>query len=332
MPRPAALALGGLAMLLAGCGGERAIPEPERERATSGQEGVPAPGGVGPADDAALQRRAAEALRAGRLYAPAGDNAVEHYLALRERRPGDAGVHGALTELQPYLLIAAEQALARDAFDEVQRLLELVARNDPGAPALPRLREDLQAAWAAVDSRGAPETASAPVPDRPQAPVSLENPTTPDRPVPSPSTAARTGGDETGEPPASAPAREARPAPGADSVAAPALPPSPRAASSPSAAGPVVADVAPPRLLEDLPPRYPLIALNRRVEGHVVIVATIAADGRVTGARVQSAQPEDVFDRSALTAARHWRFEPGAHGRTVVRTIRFTLPGGGASR
>src|SRR3546814_13365841 len=41
--------------------------------------------------------------------------------------------------MQPYLLIACEQAIAADNFDEAHRLFDLMMRRAPGAPALPRL-------------------------------------------------------------------------------------------------------------------------------------------------------------------------------------------------
>ena len=43
-----------------------------------------------------LREAARSAYAENRLYAPAEDNAVEYYLALREKSPGDAGVSSAL--------------------------------------------------------------------------------------------------------------------------------------------------------------------------------------------------------------------------------------------
>ena len=63
-----------------------------------------------------LREAATQAVSEQRLYAPAGNNAMEYYLALRDKSPGDAAVTGALTDLQPYTLIATEQAITRDDF------------------------------------------------------------------------------------------------------------------------------------------------------------------------------------------------------------------------
>ena len=40
----------------------------------------------------ALREAATKALRENRIYAPGGDNAMEYYLALRDKLPNDPGV------------------------------------------------------------------------------------------------------------------------------------------------------------------------------------------------------------------------------------------------
>jgi protein TonB len=93
---PALFALG-----LAACGGE-APSSPEAPATTPAP--VPAAAeapAAAPLDTAALRERAAASLAANRLCAPAGDNAAEDYLALRERQPGDTAVDTALSDLAP---------------------------------------------------------------------------------------------------------------------------------------------------------------------------------------------------------------------------------------
>lgn len=65
-----------------------------------------------------------------------------------------------------------------------------------------------------------------------------------------------------------------------------------------------------PRQLNDVAPNFPEIAISRRLEGHVVVRYTIAKDGRVRDAEVVESVPPGVFDRSALSAVRRYRFEP----------------------
>ena len=77
------------------------------------------------------------------MYAPAGNNAMEYYLALRDKQPNDAAVSSALTDLMPYAVIATEQSIARDDFAEAQRLIGLMEKTDKAAPALPRLKQSL---------------------------------------------------------------------------------------------------------------------------------------------------------------------------------------------
>src|SRR5690606_14795238 len=88
-----------------------------------------------------LRDAAGLALREQRLYAPGGNNAMEYYLALRDKQPNDPAVASALTDLQPYALIATEQSIGRDDFDEAQRLYALLEKTDPRHPALPRLQK-----------------------------------------------------------------------------------------------------------------------------------------------------------------------------------------------
>lgn len=256
-------------------------------------------------DADSLRTRAEQALREQRIHAPAGDCAVDYYLALRERSPEAVGVAGALTELQPYVLIAAEQALSRNELQETNRLLALLARMDADAPALPRLREDLRLAQARADrEEGAREAAASLARTAPPAPATAPAP-------------ARTQAVQTPPaPPAPAPvvaAAEPSPAP-APKIEAPkvqAPPPAPRAL---------------PKLIADAAPRYPLSARNRRIEGRVQVAFTIQPDGTVADARAVSAQPQGVFEEAALAAASRWRFEATGQRVGTVRTVMFNLP------
>ena len=103
----------------------------------------------------ALRTAATTALNEQRLYAPAGDNAMEYYVALRDKAPDDASVVSALTDLMPYALIATEQSIARDDFAEAQRLYALMEKADDKAPALPRLKQSIADAQASLAQRTA---------------------------------------------------------------------------------------------------------------------------------------------------------------------------------
>lgn len=89
-----------------------------------------------------LRKLASTAFREQRLYAPAGNNALEYYLAIRKKsdKP-DALTESALMDLAPYTVIAAEQAITRLDFSEATRLRDLIATVDANAPALPRISQ-----------------------------------------------------------------------------------------------------------------------------------------------------------------------------------------------
>src|SRR3546814_10651699 len=124
------------ALLLAACGSR----QPEAQVETAAREAMPVQeaGAAASAVDSPGVR-AARAMRDGRMYTPAGDSAIDHWLAARERDPDDVTTQAAIIDMQPYLLIACEQAIAADNFDEAHRLFDLMMRSAPGAPALPRL-------------------------------------------------------------------------------------------------------------------------------------------------------------------------------------------------
>jgi protein TonB len=55
-------------------------------------------------------------------------------------------------------------------------------------------------------------------------------------------------------------------------------------------------------------PQYPSIAQSARVQGVVIIEATIGPNGRVADARVLRSIP--LLDAAALDAVRQWEFRP----------------------
>jgi protein TonB len=63
-----------------------------------------------------------------------------------------------------------------------------------------------------------------------------------------------------------------------------------------------------PVKVRDVAPLYPEIARSARVEGIVIIEATIDTSGRVTDARLLRSVP--LLDEAALTAVRQWVFTP----------------------
>jgi protein TonB len=61
-------------------------------------------------------------------------------------------------------------------------------------------------------------------------------------------------------------------------------------------------------LLKKTAPVYPPIAKAARVEGMVVLQATISASGTIENLRVVSGHP--MLQQAALDAVRYWRYRP----------------------
>lgn len=266
-----------------------------------------------------LKASGSRALSEGRLHAPAGDSAIEYWLEARRRHPDDAALASAITDLQPYLLIACEQAIARRDTAEAHRLHRLIAASDPDAPALQRLasaivgveadieegaKADREQAvrLAAVEAQRLRSDADARTAAATRAAAAVVAPPAPSQPR-SPPVAERRAEAEV---PLPAPARPTHAAVERASMAATSSKPAPRLLHQPAA-------------------RYPAAALNRRVEGAVQVGFTILPDGSVAAARVVSATPPGVFDRSALVAVGEYRFEPTGDNVASMITVRFTL-------
>lgn len=82
--------------------------------------------------------------------------------------------------------------------------------------------------------------------------------------------------------------------------------------------------LTPPSLLEFHEAAYPVVAERARLEGRVVLMLTIDAEGRVTAAEVDRPAGHG-FDEAAREAARRFRFTPARRGSTPVPAqLRYT--------
>jgi TonB family protein len=73
--------------------------------------------------------RAAAALAANRLTEPPGDNALELYLGLLARNPGDVSAQAGLSEVHERLLARAENALLEERLDEAAAAIETARKS-----------------------------------------------------------------------------------------------------------------------------------------------------------------------------------------------------------
>jgi TonB family protein len=93
--------------------------------------------------------------------------------------------------------------------------------------------------------------------------------------------------------------------------------------------------VPPPRKVHDVSPVYPSAARTLRVQGLVILEATIGPTGEVVDVEVLRSVPE--LDAAAVAAVEQWRYEPTlVDGEAVpvvmTVTINFGLPGDEAPR
>ena len=78
-------------------------------------------------------------------------------------------------------------------------------------------------------------------------------------------------------------------------------------------------------------PVYPPRAVRRGIEGWVRIALTIDEHGHVAEPRVIAADPENIFDRAALSAISRWRYQPQLIDGQAIRrsgvevTVHFQL-------
>ncbi|HEU4813235.1 MAG TPA: energy transducer TonB [Xanthomonadaceae bacterium] len=298
-----------------------AAATPADQAAASGEPAAPVEAvsaEVASMDADALRAAASAALREQRLYAPAGNNAMEYYLALRDKQPQDPSVASALTDLMPYTLIATEQSIGREDFDEAQRLYALMEKTNPDAPALPRLEQTIATARQQVVAREAQEVAQTQEEEERQADLEAEREREQQQ---AQQEAARQLAAQ------QAAARAAEEQRQREAQAAAASAPT-QSAPTQSTAEPAAATPARTANTELIPvstpaPQFPAEAYRNRQSGEVQVEFVVGTNGSVTSSRVVRSNPRRVFDRAALDAVNRWRFQPVAEPVTSRRTIGF---------
>ena len=281
-----------------------------------------------------LRDEASKAYGENRLYAPAGNNAMEYYLALRDKAPADAGASSALTDLMPMTVIATEQGIAREDFAEAKRLSALIEKADAKHPALARLKSsvassetaaaqrlDAQKLTAEQETKRLEEVAKKREEDQRklQEQQRQQSAAAPTPAQPSAAEQAAAAAEAQRQQAAAAEAERQR-------VAAAAAAQRQQAAPTPAPAQPARASTE-LRAISQAEPRFPATAQRAGASGSVQVEFTVAVDGSVTDARVVSAdvprQFQRDFEREAVTAVKRWRFQPIGQSTTSRRTISF---------
>ncbi|MCR9097475.1 MAG: energy transducer TonB [bacterium] len=77
-----------------------------------------------------------------------------------------------------------------------------------------------------------------------------------------------------------------------------------------------------------VPPQYPERALQRGIEGRVLIEFTISKSGSVKDAKVVAFEPSKIFNKAALKAVKQWKYNPKiVNGKPVEQPgVRIAIP------
>lgn len=323
---PVALTLAAVCALGA-CKKEEAAP-PVGAQAVQKAAPAPTPESVVAASVSAmsadqLRDAANKAYNDNRLYAPAGDNAMEFYLALRDKLPGDAGASSALSDLLPMTVIATEQGIARDDFDEAKRLIALIGKADANHPALTRLKASIARGETQLKQQA--ETAKLTAEEEAKRREALAKQREEDQKKLQEQQRQQQAAAEQKQA-ADAEAERQRQAAAAEQQRQQQA----EAARQQAEARQVEARKPSNELRAiSLPgPRFPAAAQRAGATASVQVEFTVGTDGTVTNLRVVSSdasrQYQREFEREALNAVKRWKFQPIGQATTSRRTIEFT--------
>lgn len=276
-----------------------------------------------------LRDAANTAYNDNRLYAPAGNNAMEYYLALRDKQAGDAGASSALGDLLPMTVIATEQSIAREDFEEASRLLALIGKADPNHPALGRLKASVGSGEAKLQQQAETQKLTAEQEAKRKADQLKQREEDQRRQqeqqrqqVQQQEQTQREAAQREAAQREEAQQREAAQREAAQRQQAAAPAPAPAAvAPRPAAASTELRPISQPG------PKYPPAAQRAGASGSVQVEFTVGTDGSIASARVVSSdgtrQFQREFEREALNAVKRWRFQPIGQATTSRRTISF---------
>lgn len=319
--------------------------EGEAAPAAAAQQAAPAPtpedvvaDSVAAMSPDQLRSEASKAYGENRLYAPAGNNAVEFYLALRDKVAGDAGASSALIDLLPMTVIATEQGINREDFAEAKRLVALVEKADANHPALARLKDSISKSEAASLQRIETQRLTAEEEAKRQEDIlkqrqEEQRKAQEQQRVQAQQTATAAQQQQQQQAAAAAAAaereREAEAERQRQAAAAAAAQRQQQAAQQTAATPPRPAASNELRAIAQPGPRYPTAAQRASATGSVQVEFTVATDGSVGNVRVVSSdgprQYTREFEREAIAAVRRWQFQPVSQATTSRRTIAFEM-------
>ncbi len=344
-----------VAFMLTACNGEKLSQQNDARKLQQNQATTV----ITEADNQSLREKATKAWLEQRLHSPAGNNAMEHYLMLRERlQTADEDVESALTELLPYALIATEQAIERSDFLEAKRFLAIIERTDSQAPAIPRLRDAIQQAQSdlviaqqkALEDKEKEAAAAARLAElqklqqnrvaknnqdlqkqqqqsiaqpKPIASASQINntPSLPEPPAQELSSVDKTAVQSQADKIDTVTKSE----PLAQTIFSEQVKNAkiqklPRASTQASSR-----ELNALQLISGKAPEYPRELYNAQIKGMVEIQYTVGADGRVKDIQIIDSKPRGEFSRAVIASVNGWRYQAPGRDITIKRAFEFNL-------
>ena len=318
-----------IAIALAACGGKdqpaapaaAAKPAQPTAAAPAQPEAPPAPV-VPELTVPELLKAASQSVNEQRLIAPAGNNAMEYYLAVLAKEPNNIQATQALVDIFPISVNVTERAITQKQVDEADRMVKLLDKASPGSYTVTTVRAKLETARQAQAKEQAALLAQQQLQQAAQQQAAAQRTADAQAAAAKPATPA----------PAPAPAQAPAPA-AAQPVASAAPPPTQTAPPPPPAPEPVsTGETRAATVVRQVPADYPPDAYRTRQEGWVELEFVVGPDGKVGEVTVSKAQPQRTFDREAIRAMQQWTFQPALKdGKPVEsrlkRRMEFKLGG-----
>ena len=88
----------------------------------------------------------------------------------------------------------------------------------------------------------------------------------------------------------------------------------------------VMAADADPQVRLASPPKYPQLAAEQKIEGRVMLIVDVAADGSVAAVQLDRSSGDASLDAAAMEAAKLWKYQPAVErGKPVVARVRVPI-------
>lgn len=295
-------------------GGEQVpVPPPQNSSLAAAASVAAPPPDVGAMGVGELLDEADKSMSAGRIIAPAGNNAFEFYLKVLEKQPGNGMAQAALRETFPYAASAVEQDIDANNFAEAQREIELLSKADPGNYTLTILRSKLDA-QRKLAARAEEQAKLAE--QRQQQAEALASQQQQEQDSASDAQSESQAESLPQEQPQESIVRQPESEPEPEFI------PEPEPTVVPQPAGPTRGPV----LVKRVQPQYPRVAARRRLEGWVLLGFKVDQQGNVVDVSVLDSRRGRVFERAAISALQQWKYRPALKNGKPVESEQLQQP------